>query len=110
MAIGYTILVLLIMSSYLYHYRITTGSFPQELVLQLGQSYTVKSVDLVTVGLRKVEVAKCEGLQANTWETVSTATSDEAHNIQRVSLDIPPRIAASYLRIKVLLNIAIDTT
>jgi hypothetical protein len=82
-------------------FRVTTGSFPQELVIQLGTSSALKSVELVSLGIRKVEVAKCEGSQANTWETVATETSDDGDDIQRFRLDIPPRITATYLRVKV---------
>ena len=70
-------------------------------MIQLGSSAALKNVELISLGIRKVEIAKCEGSQANTWETVATDTSDDAEDIQRFSIDIPPRITATYLRVKV---------
>jgi hypothetical protein len=85
-------------------FRITTGSFPQELVLQLGAPSSIKSAHLEATGVRKVEVAKCEGSQANTWETIVTSQCDESSDIQRINLQIPPRVNATYLRFKVRLS------
>lgn len=81
---------------------LTTGSFPQEFVLQLGQTSSIKSVEIVSCGLRNIELFKTEGIHANSWERVSSAEADDADGeIQRLSITVPPRMTASFLRIKV---------
>ncbi len=70
-------------------------------MIQLASSATLKSVQLLSLGIRKVEIAKCEGSQANTWETVATQMSDEPNELQRIQLDVTSRVNATYLKIKV---------
>ena len=80
----------------------TTGIFPQEIVLQLAESSTIKSVELIATGLRNIELSKCDGQQANTWERVSVSEADDADGeIQRLSMQVPSRLSANFLRIKV---------
>jgi hypothetical protein len=82
---------------------VSTGSFPQEFVLQLGQASTLKSVDLVSCGVRSIELYKTEGIHANSWEKIAAAEADDADGeIQRLSLNIPPRLSATFLRLKVI--------
>mmetsp|Transcript_12319 Transcript_12319/g.18673 ORF Transcript_12319/g.18673 Transcript_12319/m.18673 type:complete len:140 (-) Transcript_12319:135-554(-) len=82
---------------------LTTGCFPQEIVIQLGEPSVIKGVELVSCGIRKVELGKCEGPQANTWEPITTVESAESDSeVQRISLQAPPRVTAQYLRIKIL--------
>jgi hypothetical protein len=77
--------------------------FPQEIVVQLGESAMIKTLDVISTGIRKIQLDKCDGPQANTWEIVSASeASDGDGDLQRLSLQIPPRVTASYLRIKVL--------
>jgi hypothetical protein len=81
---------------------LTTGFFPQEIVIQLGEPSVIKGVDLVSCGIRKVELAKCEGPQANVWEVIADTESNEGENeIQKITLQAPPRVTAQYLRVKV---------
>jgi hypothetical protein len=59
-------------------------------------------VFLVSCGIRKVQLSKCEGAQANTWESIAEEESQESDSeIQKISIQAPPRITAQYLRIKV---------
>ena len=81
---------------------LTTGNYPQEFVLQLGEACTIKNAEIVSSGIRRVELAKCEGPQANTWETIATSDSSEEADIQHVSFQVPPRVNATYLRFKVM--------
>ncbi len=80
----------------------TTGIFPQEIVLQLAESSSIKSVDLIATGLRNIELSKCDGQQASNWERVSISDADDADGeIQRLSVQIPARLTANFLRLKV---------
>jgi hypothetical protein len=81
----------------------STGSYPQELIVQLGEPSLVKSIDIVCTGLRKLELAKCDGNQANSWKTISKQeASDTEGDVQRLSLDVPQRLTATYLRLRIL--------
>lgn len=46
-------------------YFITTGGFPQEVVIQLGKTSTIRSIDLVSMGIGKIEVSSCDASYAN---------------------------------------------
>ena len=81
----------------------STGSYPQELIVQLGELSMIKSVDLVCTGIRSIELAKGDGSQANSWEPVSKEEAGDAEgDVQRLSLDIPSRLGATHLRVKIL--------
>ena len=43
----------------------STGAFPQEVVIQLGSTSTIRGVDIVSLGVRKIQLDKCDGPQAN---------------------------------------------
>jgi hypothetical protein len=81
---------------------LTTGSFPQEIVIQLGEPSQIKGVEVISTGIRKIDLSKCEGSQANMWESIlEMEVSDSDNDVQKISLQAPPRVTAQYLRIKV---------
>ena len=68
---------------------ISTGIFPQEIVIQLGVASSIKSVDITSMGIRKIQLDKCEGPQANNWEIVSAAEANDADgDLQRLALQV----------------------
>lgn len=83
---------------------LTTGSFPQEIILQLGESSNIRSVDLISTGIRNIELYKCDGVQANSWEKVGSSEADDADgDIQRLSIQLSsPKLTATFLRFKVI--------
>jgi len=82
---------------------VSTGSYPQELILQLGEPSMIKSIDIISTSIRQIELSKCESSQANTWDVVSQAEAGDGDgDVQRLSLNIPPRLTATYLRVKIL--------
>lgn len=81
----------------------TTGAYPQELIIQLGELSHIKGVSLVCTGIRRIELAKCDGSQANSWETVAKEEAQDAEgDVQRVAFDVPSRLTATFLRIKII--------
>ena len=67
----------------------STGIFPQEIVIQLGAASLIKTVDIISMGVRKIQLDKCEGPQANSWEIVSGAEANDADgDLQRLSLQV----------------------
>lgn len=83
---------------------LTTGSFPQEIVVQLGEVSQIKGIEIISSGIRKVEISKCESAQANMWESIlENEVSDSENDVQKIMLQVPPRITTQYLRIKVFI-------
>ena len=83
---------------------LTTGSFPQVAILQLAQPCLLKSVEIIATGIRKLELAKCEGSQAVSWETILETEVDDSEGVlQRIPLHVPSRVTASFIRIKVII-------
>lgn len=80
---------------------LTTGSFPQELVIQLGEISTIKGVEITSTGIRHIEVSKSDGPQANTWETFGQTECSDDSDVQKISLQAPPRLSTFFLRIRV---------
>jgi heat shock protein beta-11 len=72
---------------------ISTGIFPQEIVIQLGASSSIKAVDLMSMGIRKIQLDKCDGPQANSWEIVSAQEANDSDgDLQRLSLQVSAQI------------------
>ncbi len=84
------------------NFWVSSGLFPQEIIIQLGESSTINNVDIVSTGIKRIQLGKCEGPQANSWEDISDNDADEADGeLQRLSLKVPQKTTASYLRLKV---------
>jgi hypothetical protein len=69
----------------------------------LGESSSIKSVEIVSIGIKSIELYKCEGYNASSWETISKAEADDADSkVQRLSLQLPKKvISAKFLRFQV---------
>jgi hypothetical protein len=98
-------------------YFITTGGFPQEIVIQLGKTSTIRSIDLVSIGVGKIELAGYEspnsdGLQnplnlsPSDWNVFSSAKAQDTDpgEFQRLSLVVPqaPKVRATLLKVTIL--------
>jgi heat shock protein beta-11 len=84
---------------------VSTGMFPQEFVVQFSELSTVRSIDLVTTGIRDFEVYKSDGPHASSWEKItSSQANDSDGEIQRLSLHVPPRLITTFLRFKVSID------
>mmetsp|Transcript_19748 Transcript_19748/g.19860 ORF Transcript_19748/g.19860 Transcript_19748/m.19860 type:complete len:139 (-) Transcript_19748:156-572(-) len=82
---------------------ISTGVFPQELVIQLGESSVVKIVEVISTGIKMIELLRCDQPNPNLWEAVSTQEPDDSEgDMQRIQLQVSQRSTATYLKIRVL--------
>lgn len=92
---------------------ITTGGFPDEMIFKLKELSAISSIELVCIGIHKLEISICDKVLENEsacfssvmhfkWVVISTAAAEDAEeNFQRLSLDFKS-IAASYVRFRIL--------
>jgi hypothetical protein len=82
----------------------TSGSFPQEIVVQLAESSVIKSVEVVSTGIRSIELWGSDGYTHSTGERISKyEASDSDGELQRFSLPLTSKNAsATCLRVKIL--------
>lgn len=68
---------------------ITTGLFPQELLISLQDICIIKKIDILCTGVREVEIAKCDskGVNMNSWVTIQqlVKVDDADGGLQRLS-------------------------
>ena len=58
---------------------------------------------MLTTGVRDIELAKSDGVNANAWETISTIQSEDTDGeFQRISFRLTTKITAMHLRLKVI--------
>ena len=83
---------------------ITTGSFPQEIVVQLAESSSIKSVEIVSMGIRSVELWGSDGYTHSAGERIGKMeAADLDGELQRFSLPISSKSTnATCLRLKIL--------
>lgn len=83
-------------------YWISTGVFPQELILQFSDTSSIRKVELISTGVKYIELLKCENSQPNTWEKIGELEAGDGDGeAQRLNFPIPSRTNATYLRFKV---------
>jgi len=87
-------------------YFITTGGFPQEIIIRLGKPSTIRSIDLVSIGIGKIEVSSSDSSGDTNWEVFASASAHDADpgEFQRLSLNVPqsPKVRAYVLKISIL--------
>ena len=81
----------------------TTGSFPQEIVVQLSESCSVKSVELVSTSVRAIELWGSDGYTHSAGERIAKTEANELDGeLQRFTLSVASKATATCLRIKIL--------
>jgi heat shock protein beta-11 len=72
---------------------VTTGMFPQEIVVSLGTAANVASVTIRSVGLRRISMHSCASEQPTSYEAVMPETEladrGESAHVQSFALKIP---------------------
>lgn len=81
----------------------TTGSFPQEIVVQLAESCFISSVEVVSMGIRSIELWGSDGYTHSAGEKIAKAEANDLDGeLQRFSLPIKSKSTATCLRLKIL--------
>jgi hypothetical protein len=85
-------------------YWISTGLFPQEVTIALPELSSIKKIEIVSQGIKQMEVLKCETLNTASWERIclQREVDDADGELQRLSPSITSDTRASHVRIKIL--------
>mmetsp|Transcript_12780 Transcript_12780/g.18865 ORF Transcript_12780/g.18865 Transcript_12780/m.18865 type:complete len:140 (+) Transcript_12780:73-492(+) len=79
----------------------TTGSFPQEIIVELAGLSTVQKIETQTTNVRQLIVEKCSSAIATSWEKIADTELPEGENgIQAETHDCPPRTTAKFLKFR----------
>lgn len=83
---------------------LTTGSYPQMVVLQLPGPCSIKGVEIVASGIKKIELSACDGAQPAPWDSIfEEDVEDSDGDIQRIPIQISSKITANFIRLTVLI-------
>jgi len=93
-----------VLQSSLDSFWITPGLFPQELIITLAACKEIRDVEVLSMSIHKIELAKCDNSQMiKAWEICSEVTCDNADGeMQRLSIPISSKFNASSIRLRVL--------
>lgn len=81
----------------------TTGNFPQEIVVQLAESCSVKSVEIVSMSIRAVELWGSDGYTHSAGERFARVeASDNDGELQRFTMPVTTKSTATCLRLKII--------
>lgn len=84
------------------NFWMSSGLYPSELVVTFGEHSTVRTVEITSVGIKRLEVMKCENGVNSGWEQMVLEDVDDADGgIQRLSPNIPFGEKASQIKIKI---------
>jgi heat shock protein beta-11 len=83
-------------------YWTSTGGFPNEIVLSLGDTSKVQSIRIQSTGVRKLVIESSDGPSANMWETqVESDVDEEIGGAQQITSFQTPKLVAAYLKFRV---------
>ena len=80
----------------------TTGLFPQEFIIQLGQTAQVTRIKTLTTNVRRVVVERSEGVTPSSWEKVYEMDIPDVGGRLQVESNQVQRISANFLRFKII--------
>ena len=90
-------------------FYVTSGLYPQEIVIKLSTHCMINSITLTAIGISKIEFLVCESstnLETALWRSVFISDANEADPLefQRLSVDFPrPNTSCvSLLKIRIL--------
>mmetsp|Transcript_16827 Transcript_16827/g.24699 ORF Transcript_16827/g.24699 Transcript_16827/m.24699 type:complete len:143 (-) Transcript_16827:186-614(-) len=80
----------------------TTGSFPQEIIVQLQGLATIQRIQTQTMNVQQLVVEKCSSAIATSWEKVTdTELQERDSGMQTQTHECPPRMAATFLKFRI---------
>lgn len=81
----------------------TTGSMPQEIIIQFKDMNVLKSIDLVSTGINEVQVFTSAAAQPTSWDLMNTSgASDGEEDLQRLFFKAPANTSALFLKLRIL--------
>ena len=79
------------------------GIYPGDLVVRFGEHSSIRSVEIISVGIRRLEILKCDGGATAAWDSLCTEDCDDADGgIQHLSPNIPYGEKAAHIKLRIL--------
>lgn len=79
----------------------TTGTYPQEFVLQFGTISEVAKVKVVTTNVRNLTIEKCEGSSPTSWEKVTVMELEDNEGRLQVESVTVRKFECSFLKFRI---------
>lgn len=80
----------------------STGGYPNEFILSLGDTSKVTSVEIQMKGVRRIVIESCDGPLQNIWEPqVDAECSSTPEGTHQMETFQTPKVVASFLKIRV---------
>ena len=81
----------------------STGMFPQEIVISLSGNSLIKTLSLMSIGIKRLEVLKCDTYSGSTWSRLSLDEVDDADlQVQRLTPHFDDVNKASLIKLRIL--------
>jgi heat shock protein beta-11 len=82
----------------------STGLFPQEIIISLAEPANIKSIELSGRGIKVIELGKIDSPQTSNWDAVASSSLEDDGNIQRIVLEAKTRntFIASSVRLRIV--------
>jgi heat shock protein beta-11 len=81
----------------------STGMYPADLVVSFGEHSTLRSIEIISVGIRRLEILKCESGATAAWDSLVIEDCDDADGgIQQLSPNIPYGEKAAHIKLRIL--------
>ena len=81
----------------------STGMYPADLVISFGEHSSIRSIEITSVGIKRLEILKCDsGGQASAWDSLCIEDCDDADGgIQQLSPNIPYGEKAAHIKLRI---------
>ena len=83
-------------------YWTSTGLFPQEVTIAFPNVSNVKRIEIVSMGIRSMEILRGDVISSSNWEKICSQGVDDADGeLQRLSPSIDSETKTGFVRIKI---------
>jgi heat shock protein beta-11 len=80
----------------------STGLYPAEMIVTFAECSTLRNIEITSVGIRRMELMKCDNGANSSWEQLTLEDVDDADGgIQRLAPNIPFGEKAASIKLKI---------
>lgn len=77
--------------------------YPADLMVSFGEHSTLRSLEIISVGIKRLEILKCDSGTTAAWDSLVIEDCDDADGgIQRLSPNIPYGEKAAHVKLRIL--------
>jgi len=81
----------------------STGMFPQEICIQLNSIKNIKTIDLISYGIKRIEIQSCENDSAINFKKQAEQNEiPQKNGLQKLSLNLVQNPKVKVLKIEIL--------